>query len=122
MCRPARKDARGRTKRLPQRGGQNAVRPDTLIPRPRLSTKPGQAHFAFRESFYDAWYLSFVIPGECGDPALFRTRRLSHLSGHWSCCELHCQVDETEPRNLPSINSRRAQIAFEPLSECPLIP
>jgi Integrase core domain len=39
----------GRTKRLPQRGGQNAVRPDTLIPRPRLSTKPGQAHpFASR--------------------------------------------------------------------------
>jgi hypothetical protein len=35
--------ARGQTKRLPQRGGQNAVRPDTLIPRPRLSTKPGQA-------------------------------------------------------------------------------
>jgi hypothetical protein len=34
---------RGQTKRLPQRGGQNAVRPDTLIPRPRLSTKPGQA-------------------------------------------------------------------------------
>jgi hypothetical protein len=78
--------------------------------------------FAFRESFCDAWYLSFVIPGGCGDPALFRTRRLSHLSGHWSCCELHCQVDETDPPNLPSINSCRAQIAFQPLSECPLIP
>ena len=26
------------------------------------------------------------------------------------------------PRNLPSINSCRAQIAFQPLSECPLIP
>ena len=39
MCRPGRKDARGQTKRLPQRGGQNAVRPDTLIPRPRLSNR-----------------------------------------------------------------------------------
>src|ERR1700730_15086735 len=47
MCRPGRKDARGQTKRLPQRGGQNAVRPDTLIPRPRLATKPGQAHTDF---------------------------------------------------------------------------
>jgi hypothetical protein len=38
-CRPGRKDALGRTKRLPQRGGHNAVKPGTLIPRPHLSTK-----------------------------------------------------------------------------------
>ena len=28
--------------RLAARGGQNAVKPHTLIPRPHLSTKPGQ--------------------------------------------------------------------------------
>jgi hypothetical protein len=43
-CRPGRKGALGRTKRLPKKGGQNAVTPDTLIPRPHLSTKPGQVH------------------------------------------------------------------------------
>src|SRR5271165_5675160 len=43
MCRPGRKDALGRTKRSPKRGGQSAVKLDTLIPRPHLSTKPGQA-------------------------------------------------------------------------------
>ena len=32
-----------RTKRSPKRGGQSAVKLDTLIPRPHLSTKPGQA-------------------------------------------------------------------------------
>src|SRR4051794_36702273 len=51
MCRPGWKDARGRTKRLPQRGGHKAVKPDTLIPTPHLSTKPGQAHNAV-EGFF----------------------------------------------------------------------
>ena len=36
----------GRTKRSLERGGQNAVKPDTLIPRPHLSTKPGQVQIA----------------------------------------------------------------------------
>ena len=45
-CRPGRKDALGRTKRSLERGGQNAVKPDTLIPRPHLSTKPRQVHIA----------------------------------------------------------------------------
>ena len=53
------KMALGRTKRLPQRGGQNAVKPDTLIPRPHLSTKPGQAHRAADRTIAwrspDAW-------------------------------------------------------------------
>ena len=47
-CRPGRKDALGRTKRSLERGGQNAVKPDTLIPRPHLFTKPGQVQFEIR--------------------------------------------------------------------------
>jgi hypothetical protein len=49
-CRPGRKDALGRTKRLPQRGGHNAVKPGILIPRPHLSTKAGQVHADARHS------------------------------------------------------------------------
>ena len=30
--------------KITQKGGQSAVKLDTLIPRPHLSTKPGQAH------------------------------------------------------------------------------
>ncbi len=43
-CRHGRKYALSRTKRFTERGGQNAVKPDTLIPRPHLSTKPGLLH------------------------------------------------------------------------------
>jgi hypothetical protein len=35
---------RGQTKEWHQKGEQNALRPDTLIPSPQPSTKPGQVH------------------------------------------------------------------------------
>jgi hypothetical protein len=38
--------ATGRTKEWHQTGEQNAVRPDTLIPSPQPSTKPGPVHVA----------------------------------------------------------------------------
>ena len=43
--------ARGRTKEWHETGGQNAVRPDTLIPSPHLSTKPGQVQGTSRGGF-----------------------------------------------------------------------
>jgi hypothetical protein len=36
---------RGRTKELRETRGQNAVKPDTLIPSSYLSTKPGQVQY-----------------------------------------------------------------------------
>ena len=42
---------RGPNKRMTRTGGQHAVRSDTLIPSPQLSTKPGQVHSTGRRVY-----------------------------------------------------------------------
>jgi hypothetical protein len=47
---------------LPQRGGHNAVKPGTLIPRPHLSTKAGQVHtFTFASVTPNQFFPGFPV-------------------------------------------------------------
>jgi hypothetical protein len=47
---------RGRTKELRETRGQNAVKPDTLIPSSHLSTKPGQVQYrGFCDRGFQRW-------------------------------------------------------------------